>query len=127
MELVPWLQEALYRCDVKEYSDIQKKVIPAAMAGKDILAIAPTGSGKTYAYLIPVLQKLEPQTGRKKLPEALILVPTRELAIQTAGVIRHLLERKEGIRTAVLTGGVDMQVQIRSFSKGADIVVGTPA
>ncbi len=108
-------------------SNIQTEVIPHALLGKDILAIAPTGSGKTGAYLLPVLNSLQVNTKKKHKPQILIMTPTRELARQVAEVTRSLLENQEGIRTYVLTGGVDMNKQVRGFSKGADIVIGTPS
>lgn len=101
--------------------------IPDAMEGKDLFVQAPTGSGKTLAYVLPILENLEIQGKGKHFPKALILVPTRELALQVSSVIRDVLFYTEGIRTAVLTGGTDIQAQIKSFSKGADIVIATPA
>ena len=121
------LQKRLQKLGVREYSAIQKAVIPHAETGEDILAIAPAGSGKTYAYLIPILECIPHQTGTKHKPSALILSPTRELCTQIAETSRSLLEGQEGIRTALLTGGVDMNLQVRKFSKGADIVVATPS
>ena len=123
----PLLQKRLQKLGVREYSAIQKAVIPHAETGEDILAIAPAGSGKTYAYLIPILECIPHQTGTKHKPSALILSPTRELCTQIAETSRSLLEGQEGIRTALLTGGVDMNLQVRKFSKGADIVVATPS
>lgn len=112
---------------ITDFTRVQKEVIPHACSREDIFAISPTGSGKTYAYLLPVLEEIELQGKGKHFPRALILAPTRELALQITSVIRSLLEKREGIRTALLTGGVDMQKQIRSFHQGADIVVGTPS
>ena len=125
-ELNEPLQKALQNMHIESLSEVQQ-CIPDILEGKDITVQAPTGSGKTLAYLLPVLQQLEPQGKGKHFPKALILVPTRELALQTADTARALLSTQEGIRTAVLTGGVDIQVQIRSFSKGTDIVIATPA
>ena len=120
------LQKALAKMHIETLSEVQQ-CIPDILEGKDILVQAPTGSGKTLAYLLPVLEQLEPQGKGKHFPKALVLVPTRELALQTADTARLLLSTQEGIRTAVLTGGVDIKIQIRSFSKGADIVIATPA
>lgn len=108
-------------------SKIQEEMIPLALDGNDILAIAPTGSGKTGAFLIPALNTLEPNYNRKHMPRVLIVSPTRELCLQIAEESRSLLQTQEGIRTTCLTGGVDIQKQIRSFKNGADIVVGTPS
>lgn len=120
-------QNALARLQISELSEIQKRCIPDAMQGKDILAQAPTGSGKTFAYLIPVVEQLIAEKPQKHLPQALILVPTRELALQVAQAARSLLSTREGFRTAVLVGGTDMNLQVHTFSRGADIVIGTPA
>lgn len=120
-------QDALAHLQIKELSEIQQHCIPAALSGKDILAQAPTGSGKTFAYLIPIIERLALQKQSRHLPQALVLVPTRELALQIAEAARSLLSTREGFRTAVLVGGVDMNIQVRSFSRGADIVIGTPA
>ena len=125
-DLKPYLQNALHSKGINTLSEVQQ-CMEDILKNEDVCVISPTGSGKTLSYVLPVLQKLEIQTTKKHLPFALILVPTRELALQVASVIRSLLEHTEGIRTAVLTGGVDIQKQIRSFSHGADIVVGTPA
>lgn len=123
----PFLQNRLQELGIREYSAIQKAVIPHAENKEDIFAIAPAGSGKTYAYLIPILECIPHQNTAKHKPSALILSPTRELCSQIADTSRSLLAGQEGIRTALLTGGADMNTQVRKFSKGADIVVATPA
>lgn len=125
-ELTEPAQLALADMHITSFSEVQT-TIPDALAGKDLLIQSPTGSGKTLAYLIPIVERLMPQGKGKHFPDALILVPTRELALQTADTARKLLAHTEGFRTAVLTGGEDIQKQIRSFSKGADIVIATPA
>lgn len=119
--------EALKKMGISELSGIQGSCIPAALEGKDIYACAPTGTGKTIAYLVPVLEHTEQQMKTKHKPIAVILSPTRELASQIADVSRNLLSNREGIRTALLTGGIDMNRQVRSFRNSADIIVGTPA
>ncbi|MCR5447963.1 MAG: DEAD/DEAH box helicase [Solobacterium sp.] len=119
--------EALKKMGISELSGIQGSCIPAALEGKDIYACAPTGTGKTIAYLAPVLEHTEQQMKTKHKPIAVILSPTRELASQIADVSRKLLSTREGIRTALLTGGIDMNRQVRSFRNSADIIVGTPA
>ena len=121
------LQEALIRLQLQPFTDVQKDTLPHTLNGEDTRAIAPAGSGKTLAYVLPVLNHLEPQGSRKHKPQAMILTPTRELAIQVAGFIRDMLFHIEGYRTSLLTGGTDMRLQIRNMSKGADIIVGTPS
>ncbi|MDD6259337.1 MAG: DEAD/DEAH box helicase [Erysipelotrichaceae bacterium] len=113
--------------NIQQFTEVQKQCIPDALEGKDILAQAPTGSGKTLAYLIPSINDLEPQRKGKHFPKVLILVPTRELALQVCDTARKLLSNREGIRVIPLTGGTDIKKQIHSFSKGSDIVVGTPS
>ncbi len=108
-------------------SAIQDACIPPALENRDIYAVVPTGTGKTAAFLIPVIERLIPQGSGRHRPQALILCPTRELAAQTAAVSRRLLSSREGFRTALLCGGTDMNSQVRSFRTGADIVVGTPS
>ncbi|MDD6674814.1 DEAD/DEAH box helicase [Stecheria sp. CLA-KB-P133] len=120
------LQKALAAMHIVSFARVQD-TMKDVLDGRDLLVNAPTGSGKTLAYLLPLLQKMKSQGKGRHLPHALILVPTRELAIQTAATARKLLSYEEGIRTAILTGGVDMQAQIRSFHHGADLVIGTPA
>lgn len=120
------VQAALQKMNIHTLSEVQS-TIPEAEAGRDLIVQAPTGAGKTLAYLLPIVERLSPQGKGKHWPAALILVPTRELALQTADTARKLLSTQEGIRTAVLTGGADMNAQVRSFSKGADIVIATPA
>ena len=126
-QLNPQLQASLQRMNITEPSEVQSICIPHALQNEDLLVQAATGSGKTLAFLLPVLEMLEQQKPGKHFPAVLILAPTRELCIQITGICRKLLENREGVRTALLTGGTDMNTQIRSFSKGADIVVGTPA
>ena len=120
------MRSALTRLGFQKLTAVQELCIPPAAAGRDILAQASTGSGKTAAYLIPVLESLPLQSEKKHAVQALILCPSRELAMQIAEVSRSLLAGREGIRTALLCGGSDLRLQIRSFHNGADVVVGTP-
>ena len=113
--------------NIEKFTDIQQQVIPHAINHEDIYALAPTGSGKTYAYVLPVLEQIELQGKGKHFPRCIIFAPTRELSIQITHVIRDLLKNREGIRTSLLTGGYDIQKQIQASRNGADIVVGTPS
>lgn len=105
---------------------IQAQAIPAVLSGRDVLAAAQTGTGKTAGFTLPILQRLsqKPQ-GAQRPVRALILAPTRELAAQVqdnlTGYGRHLQ-----LRSAVIYGGVGMQPQIAKLQKGVDIVVATP-
>jgi ATP-dependent RNA helicase RhlE len=102
---------------------IQREAIPPALSGRDILACAATGSGKTAAFLLPILQRLHGQPSGKT--RALILTPTRELAAQIA---EHLegLARHTRIRGAAIFGGVGMKPQEAAFRRGVDVLIATP-
>ncbi len=102
---------------------IQEQTIPVALEGKDIIAQAKTGSGKTAAFGIPLIIGID--TANKD-PQALIMTPTRELADQVSKELRRLARYRENVKIITLTGGVPMRGQISSLEKGAHIVVGTP-
>ncbi len=104
-------------------TEIQAETIPIALSGKDLIAQAKTGSGKTAAFGIPLILKIDTAI---KDPQALIMTPTRELADQVSKELRRLSRYRENIKIATLTGGVPMRGQISSLQKGAHIVVGTP-
>ncbi len=106
-----------------EPTEIQEKAIPPILAGKDILASAETGSGKTAAYGLPIVQAL--RGGSKHLPRVLILVPTRELAVQVNDEINRFAN-KCGIRTATIYGGAGFANQARLLNRGVDVIVATP-
>ena len=99
---------------------IQHQVIPVALEGKDVVGIAQTGTGKTLAFGIPMIQRLMATGG-----QGLILLPTRELALQVDEVLQKI-GRPLNLRTAVLIGGASMQTQIRALRQGAHIIVATP-
>lgn len=103
-------------------TEIQQKVIPTAMDGADVIAKAPTGTGKTLAYVLPLIKKADVSS---KNVGALVLCPTRELALQIGDVIKSVTKYTEGIRTAVLYGGQDIQRQLFLLRKKPQIVVGT--
>ncbi len=121
------MRQRLQELGIQELSDVQKRTYEPIKRGADVLVHAAAASGKTYAYLIPLLEEITPQGKGKHFPLILVLLPTRELAVQSARVCRDLLAKTEGIRTAVLCGKEDMNAQVRAFSKGADIVFATPA
>jgi ATP-dependent RNA helicase RhlE len=102
---------------------IQKEAIPPALAGRDVLACAMTGSGKTAAFLLPILQGLIGK--RPGVTRALVLAPTRELAAQIDEE-RRRLARRTRIGGAAVFGGVGMSPQVEAFQRGADILVATP-
>ena len=106
---------------------IQAQAIPALLAGKDLLGVAQTGTGKTAAFAIPILQQLSANRAHPvpKSPRALILAPTRELAIQIETAFRAY-GRFLGLRATVVVGGVGYGDQIKALHRGVDILVATP-
>jgi len=124
---VPELKRNLEMAGFKKPTDIQYRSIPPILKGEDVLAIAQTGTGKTAAYAIPVIQILS--TRHAYIDEyevrCVIMVPTHELAIQVAGVFEKLVA---GLRLTILGlfGGVEQNPQIEKLTKGVDILVATP-
>ncbi|MEA3275468.1 MAG: DEAD/DEAH box helicase [Pseudomonadota bacterium] len=104
---------------------IQARAIPEVRAGKDILAGAQTGTGKTAAFTLPMLQLLNQSPNRTRHPRALVLTPTRELAAQVSESV-HTYGKHLPLRSAVIFGGVGMQPQIDRLRRGVDLVVATP-
>ncbi|UZK03854.1 ATP-dependent RNA helicase DbpA [Venatoribacter cucullus] len=115
--------ENLQRMGYTSMTAIQQQSLPAALAGNDIRAQAKTGSGKTAAFGIPLLQKLNP---RFFGVQALVLCPTRELSTQVAEELRKLARFQANLKVVVLCGGVSIGPQIASLEHGAHVVVGTP-
>jgi ATP-dependent RNA helicase RhlE len=104
---------------------IQQQAIPLVLEGGDVLAGAQTGTGKTAAFTLPLLQRLQHGTVNRRRVRALVLTPTRELAAQVADSIRDY-GRHLPFRTAVIYGGVSINTQIAKLRKGVDVVVATP-
>lgn len=121
------LQDALMRAvadmGFEAASPIQAQAIPVELEGRDVIGQAQTGTGKTAAFSLPLLQKIDPKN--KKL-QSLILCPTRELAIQVAEEIRKLAKYMHGIKILPIYGGQDIVKQIRSLKGGVQIIIGTP-
>ena len=118
------LKENLSRNGFTELTPIQSMTFEPAMSGRDIVATAQTGTGKTLAFVLPMLQILSTEPRRPGV-RALILTPTRELAIQIADAIA-LVARGTGITTATVVGGLSERSQLQAIRKGAQIVVATP-
>ncbi len=110
--------------DFEEPTPIQSATIPPALEGRDILGSAETGTGKTAAFLLPLLQKLI-NTPRTREPRALVVVPTRELALQVAEHAAQL-SRNTNLRVATVYGGVGYGPQEQALRKGVDVVIATP-
>ena len=118
--IAPRILEALERMQIKTPTPIQSKSIPAGIEGKDLIGIAQTGTGKTLAFGIPMIQRLATVKG-----QGLILLPTRELALQVEEELQKL-GRGFGLRTAVLIGGASMGMQLQHLRKNPHVVVATP-
>ena len=123
MNLTKELTMAIADMGFEEATPIQSKAIEVIMLGKDVLGQSQTGTGKTAAFGIPCLEKIDPEN--KKL-QAVILCPTRELAIQISEEFRKLLKYKENIRVTPVYGGQPIDRQIVALKKGTQIVIGTP-
>ena len=106
-----------------QMTPIQAASLPAALGGADLIAQARTGSGKTAAFALPLLARLDP---RNFAVQALVLCPTRELADQVTAEIRRLARAEENIKVVTLCGGVALRGQLSSLAHGAHVVVGTP-
>jgi len=121
------LLRAVREAGYTEPTPIQTRGIPAVLSGRDLLAAAQTGTGKTAAFALPLLQRLQsPRTGQSsRAPRVLVLVPTRELAAQVCGAVQAL-GRHMPQRTAVVFGGVSATPQVAAFARGLDILVATP-
>lgn len=121
------LSEAMLRAlESKGYgypTSIQKEAIPPLLQWKDVIAKAPTGTGKTFAFGIPIIEHID---ANSKDLQGLILAPTRELAIQIGDELRSLLAFYEGIRVVVVYGGAPIGAQIRALERKPQIVVATP-
>lgn len=117
------IQSAIAEAGYTEPTEIQQKAITPVLAGQDIMGIAQTGTGKTAAYVLPILMKLKYAQGED--PRALILSPTRELAMQIAEHIR-MFSTYLDLRTVLIYGGLGPKTQKELLSKGCDIVVATP-
>ncbi len=117
------LLNALSDLGLKEPTIIQEKTFSVAMSGKDLLGIAQTGTGKTYAYLLPCLRQWT--FNKNKTPQILILVPTRELVMQVVSEVQKLTTYMD-IKVAGIIGGVSINPQIDVINNGLDVIVATP-
>ncbi|HEY4806037.1 MAG TPA: ATP-dependent RNA helicase DbpA [Paraburkholderia sp.] len=123
LPLAPAMLENLTRLGYVDMTPIQAASLPIAFAGHDLIAQAKTGSGKTAAFSLALLSRLD---ARRQDVQAMILCPTRELADQVAQEIRRLARAEENIKVLTLCGGTPMRPQAASLEHGAHIVVGTP-
>src|SRR5215217_1723626 len=120
----PSIAASLTALGYEEPTPIQREAIPPLVEGRDLLGQAATGTGKTAAFALPIVQRLpKPRTARDA--SALVLVPTRELAMQVSEAI-HKYGRGLGVRVLPVYGGQPIRMQLRSLERGVDVVVGTP-
>lgn len=117
------LLEALNDLGYEKPSPIQAECIPHLLAGRDVLGMAQTGSGKTAAFSLPLLHNLSPEL---KAPQILVLAPTRELAVQVAEAMTSFSKHMRGVNVVAIYGGQRYDVQLRALRQGPQIVVGTP-
>ena len=117
--------DALKKEGFRSPTPIQARSVPALLAGSDLLGGAETGTGKTAAFTIPILDKLSCRKSSGKNPRALIIVPTRELALQVCENVKSY-GRYLKLKSAEIYGGVNIQSQIQKLDRGTDIVIATP-
>ncbi len=117
------LQKALVDVGYETPSPIQARIIPHMLEGADVLGQAQTGTGKTAAFALPILASLKI---KEKLPQVLVLAPTRELAIQVAEAFQKYATHMKGFHVLPVYGGSDYRAQLRQLQRGVQVVVGTP-
>jgi ATP-independent RNA helicase DbpA len=123
LSLAPELLAVVKERGFEQLTPIQAQSIPALLAGKDLIGQSKTGSGKTAAFALPLLQKVE--LGRREL-QGLVLCPTRELSAQVARELRKLGRNLSGLSVLTLSGGQEVREQARALEQGAHLAVGTP-
>lgn len=125
--IAPEIKKSLEELDFKRPTDIQYKAIPSILKGEDVLAIAQTGTGKTAAFAIPVLNKIHNRksSSRSEGIKCLVMVPTHELAEQVAKVFISL-GKYTNVKTFSIFGGVEQDPQIKKLEKGFDVLIATP-
>lgn len=123
LELSDNTKEALKEAGYIEATEIQEKSIPYILKGRDVIGQSKTGTGKTASYSLPMIEKIDKSS---KKVQALILCPTRELAMQVSGEIRKFTKYQRGIYSACVYGGQAIEKQFEPLKKGVQIVIGTP-
>ncbi len=121
--LSPEVLKAVEKMGFEEASPIQTEAIPILLEGRDVVGQSQTGSGKTAAFAIPVIERVD---AANKVPQALILCPTRELAVQVAEEVAKLAAGKRGVSELPIYGGASYERQNRGLRDGAQIIIGTP-
>lgn len=123
LDLSPEVMDSLKKMGVKRPTTIQQKAIPLMMDNISVIAKAPTGTGKTFAFGIPILEYLNMDS---KFVQALILCPTRELALQITTELKGLAKYIKGFRVVALIGGQSMRLQTERVQKNPQVIVATP-
>ena len=123
LDLPATLQKSLVEVGYETPSAIQAQIIPHMLAGADVLGQAQTGTGKTAAFALPILARLDL---KEKKPQVLVLAPTRELAIQVAEAFQKYARHLPGFHVLPIYGGSDLRGQLRQLQRGVHVVVGTP-
>ncbi len=121
----PEIVRALNEVGIERTFAIQELTLPLALAGEDVIGQARTGTGKTLGFGVPLLQRLRPSEGDRDVPQALVVVPTRELCVQVARDLKDA-GRHLGARVTAIYGGRPYEPQVAELQRGVDIVVGTP-
>src|SRR5215813_2147483 len=121
--LSPEILKAIDKLGFEQAAPIQASAIPILMAGGDVVGQSQTGSGKTAAFAIPAIEKVDP---RQRAVQILILCPTRELAIQVSEEVHRLALFKNGLHALPIYGGQSFDRQLAGLKHGANIVIGTP-
>ena len=119
------LLSALKEAGYTEPTPIQAQAIPPALEGRDVLGIAQTGTGKTAAFTLPMIERLSKGRARARMPRSLVLAPTRELAAQVAENFKAYSKNTK-LTMALLIGGVAFGEQERVLNSGADVIIATP-
>ena len=128
LNLIEPIKRALRECNYKEPTEIQSKAIPLVLQRNDLLACAQTGTGKTAAFVLPIIQLIYNKEAKHNKPvklRSLIVTPTRELAIQISNNIKTY-SKYTNVKQAVIFGGVKQHKQVQSLKKGTHILVATP-
>lgn len=123
LELSEKIKRALQDCGYIEATEIQEKSIPCILDGRDLIGQSKTGTGKTASYSLPMLEKVD---AKSRKVQAIVLCPTRELAVQVTEEVRKFNKYQEGIRCVTIYGGQSIETQIKALKGGAQIVIGTP-
>ena len=123
LPLSPEVQAAIEAVGYRHPTAIQARIIPPILYGRDVLAQSQTGSGKTAAFALPILTRVDTEF---KEPQVLVLVPTRELAIQVGNSFRNYGRQLDNFKLAVIYGGQDYEIQYRQLRQGPQVIVGTP-